>query len=1287
MPGPTRKSDGKRAAAVGRADALLTADHHNAGAPNVGTPDDRDAPTLAQVNSHLTSGQPAPSGPELTVREPDKEPDQAAPDFSEQLLLFDAVAWRRRARTLIDSGASGDFVTAAFVRQNGLKTKPATASWVRLPNGAMCQSNRILPQTHIRLPDGTTTSASLRVVSGLEAAFDVLLGKPWLTRNNPSIDWRKNFVKCPGKHGFTASASLTRESILTLLSVQQVRRMVRGRNGAAFGTLRIRQLDSDDGGHTESGAPKKDNPALASILNEFADVFEENEEPRFPPKREVDHVIEVTPGARPHFQQPFRLSLAERAELKRQLEGLLAAGLVRPSKSPWGAPVLFVKKKDGGLRLCIDWRKLNAVTKKNRTMIPRIDDLLDELGPRAQWFTKIDLRSAYHQVRIAPEDIEKTAFRTPFGHFEFTVLSFGLCNAPATFQTLMFAVLRPYLGTFVCCYLDDVLIYSETLEEHQRHVRLVLKALREHKLFAHRGKSEWGRRQTTYLGHVVGSGGTLCPDPSIVASVRDWPSPKTRRQVQAFLGLANWHRRFIKNFSALAQPLTELTRKNVPFEWGEEEEKAFQTLKEALTTAPVLRTFDPSLPTRLVTDASKFAIGCVLQQCNDAEEKTYHPVSFYSRKLSPAERNYPVHEQELLALISALRHHRHYLHGTRLKVQLHTDHRSLTYLPSQPHLSGRQARWMETLAEFDTEITYVQGTSNVVADALSRRDDLQLASLSANSTPSLPKIRTAQVDDPFACAIQKAMAEDPPPSRTDGYEMRDGVLVYHGRLYVPEAIRQELLYELHEGAGHFGVEKTLAKAMRQFFWRGMEKDIRKWAKSCASCLRQKVNRGRQPGLHQALPPPKRPWADISRDFITGLPKTSNGFDAIAVDVCRLTKCAVFTPSKATDTAREAARRFFASVVRRFGLPESIVSDRDPKFTSKFWRALMTLTGTRLRLSTADHPRTDGQTEVTNRTLEEMLRHVVREDQGNWDECLPLCEFAYNNSVSTTTKMTPFEALYGFAPHTPLSLCVKRTCPRVPAATDFASDMRNRHQLVRDRILQAQARQEAFANRKRREVTFAVGDKVLLSAKALSLASDRTGTPKLRDRYVGPFAVVRRVGPVAYQLRLPPHVRTHPVFHVSKLRAFNGAREPSNNTNKRDPAYLLDDSPQRGMEGIIDERRTRSGRLQYLVKWVNEDAENNTWEPAYKLRPFPELLQEFRRRQRPAAAESRPPDVLTAASKPEGAKSRRARSLPRSRRGMQTTCRQVPVQSALPSANEPRKHGLEVKDHEEYSRQD
>ncbi|KAA0047197.1 reverse transcriptase [Cucumis melo var. makuwa] len=422
------------------------------------------------------------------------------------------------------------------------------------------------------------------------------------------------------------------------------------------------------------------------VVRDYPDVFPE-ELPGLPPHREVEFAIKLEPGTVLISRAPYRMAPVELKELKVQLQELLDKGFIRPSVSPWGAPVLFVKKNDGSMRLCIDYRELNKVTVKNRYPLPRIDDLFDPLQG-ATVFSKIDLQSGYHQLRIKDGDVPKTTFRSRYGHYVFIVMSFGLTNAPAMFMDLINRVFREFLDTFVIVFIDDILIYSKTEAEHEEHLRIVLQTLRDNKLYAKFSKCEFWLKQVSFLGHVFSKAG-VSVDPAKIEAVTSWPRPSTVSEVRSFLGLAGYYRWFVENFSRIATPLTQLTRKGAPFVWSKECEDNFQNLKQKLVTAPVLTVPDGSGSFVIYSDASKKGLGCVLMQ------------------------------QELAAVVFALKIWRHYLYGE--KIQIFTDHKSLKYFFTQKELNMRQRRWLQLVKDYDCEILYHSGKANVVADALSRK--------------------------------------------------------------------------------------------------------------------------------------------------------------------------------------------------------------------------------------------------------------------------------------------------------------------------------------------------------------------------------------------------------------------------------------------------------------------------------------------------------------------------------------------------------------------------------------
>ncbi|GJU90956.1 putative reverse transcriptase domain-containing protein [Tanacetum coccineum] len=466
------------------------------------------------------------------------------------------------------------------------------------------------------------------------------------------------------------------------------------------------------------------------IVQDFPEVFPEDLS-GLPPTRQVEFQIDLVPGAAPVARAPYRLAPSEMKELSEQLKELSDKGFIRPSSSPWGAPVLFVKKKDGSFRMCIDYRELNKLTVKNRYPLPRIDDLFDQLQGSSV-YSKIDLRSGYHQLRVREEDIPKTAFRTCDVHYKFQVMPFGLTNAPAVFMDLMNRVCKPYLDKFVIVFIDDILIYSKNKEEHEKHLKQILELLKKEELYAKFSKCEFWIPKVQFLGHVIDSEG-IHVDPAKIESIKDWTSPKSPTEIRQFLGLAGYYRRFIEGFSKIAKPMTKLTQKKIKFEWGDKQEAAFQLLKQKLCSAPILALPEGSEDFIAYCDASKKGLGAMLMQ----REKV---ISYASRQLKIHEKNYTTHDLELGAVVFALKIWRHYLYGTKCTV--FTDHKSLQHILDQKELNMRQRRWLELLSDYDCDIRYHPGKANVVADALSRKErepPLRVRALVMTISLDLPK--------------------------------------------------------------------------------------------------------------------------------------------------------------------------------------------------------------------------------------------------------------------------------------------------------------------------------------------------------------------------------------------------------------------------------------------------------------------------------------------------------------------------------------------------------------------
>ena len=1084
-----------------------------------------------------------------------------------------------------------------------------------LPNGSASLAHNVAEFTLERDAYKDTLSAIVYPMP----KYDLILGKPWLTQVNPSINWRTNdlhfehsgspvFWSCTG---FSASI---------------------GSNGINVSAVQFVAIASDPDASTflaqiklPTPPPKTEEPDMTEEVRhivkvEFPDVFP-TELPDGPPMdRGMSMRIETDPSADPPVRPVIRLSIAELDELRKQLDTLLKKGFISPSTSPYGAPVLFVKKKDGTLRMCVDYRGLNKITKKNRHPLPRIDELIDRFRT-ARCFSRLDLISGYHQMPIHPEDRHKTAFRTRYGHYEFNVVPFGLTNAPAAFSAMMRQALEPVLDRCVVLYLDDILIYSDNKEQHLKDLRAVLSLLRKAGLYAKLSKCSFMQEETEFLGHVITKDG-LKTNAGLVKAIREWPVPANRHEVMQFLGLTQFYHQYIDHYADIALPMTDLLGSTTPFTWSTPQQEAFEKLKAAVTSAPVLRIFDPALLTGVETDASGFAIGAVLFQID--HDGVARPVAFTSRKLSRAERNYPTHEQELLAVVHALKTWRYYLDGSHFIV--YTDHATLQHFPTQPNLTRRQARWMELLQEYDFTFKYKPGKDNVVPDALSRRPDhkepapepCQIHSLDINLDPG---VRQCLVEgypkDPVLGPLHENCRQKQ-ASPSDRYFVADDLLWInvggHQRLCIPQDtdIRSTLLHDAHDSplSGHLGFEKTYESLRRTFYWPRMARDTKTYIASCEQCQRNKPSTQPPAGLFTPLAIPSQRWDTVTMDFIVQLPKTARDFDAITVFVDKLSKQVHFCASHTTDSATDVARLFFDQVFRLHGMPRAIVSDRDARFTGKFWTALTKLMGTKLNFSTAFHPQSDGQTERANRTLEEMLRAYISYHQKDWDLWLPMMEFAYNNSVNPSTGFSPFFLNYGHHPLVPSSL-LKPPATNVPAVSEFVAAQASALAQAQDAIVEAQNRQKHYADQKRRPVPFAVGDMVLLSTEHISVAAHKQRpSKKLEPKYIGPYKIIAQVNDNAFELDLPPTMKQHPVFNADLLRQYKPSPEEFGERSPPPPApEIIDGEEEFEVDRILDYAIINK-TPKWLVLWKGYPLESATWEPKSSLKNAKDALAEF-----------------------------------------------------------------------------
>ena len=677
-----------------------------------------------------------------------------------------------------------------------------------------------------------------------------------------------------------------------------------------------------------------------------------------------------------------------------------------------------MKKPSGTLRFCVDYRKLNNLTRKDRYPLPLISETLGRLS-KAKVYTKLDIRQAFHRIRMDPDSEELTTFRTRYGAYKCKVLLEGLTNGPATYQRYMNDVLFDYLDDFCMAYLDDILVYSEDPLEHYEHVKKVLHHLRDAGLQVDIKKSEFRTTRTKFLGFIVSTKG-IEVDPEKIVVVRDWQAPSTVKGVQGFLGFCNFYRRFIREYGRIARPLTLLTRKGALYQWTKQCQEAFDKLKQAMLEAPILHYYDYELPTRVETDASNGVVAGVLSQ-QDPQTQFWHPVAYFSKTMQPAELNYDIHDKEMLAIILSLEEWRAELEGLqKAPFMIYSDHRALEYFMTTKKLSARQARWSEYLSRYHFRLMYRTGKSNERADALSRKHEdissqdrviaahrtqtllpqeklaeeviqyLQLAPIEQDQAGHISaEGRGIKLVDKLLMANRTSLEleelRDKARNETEGtWQLRNGLLLRLGKLYMPDSpltpkmpLRTALIREAHDQPlmGHPGRAKLRQLLQSRYYWPNQGKDIDRYRDNCHTCRRSHVPRDKKPGFLHPLPIPERPWQHITVDF-KKCPESRNGHNMVVIFVDRLSKRPITIPVRDTITARELAPLFLGNVVRHVGIPDSIVSDRGPQFVSNFWDEFCARIGTKLKLSTANHPQTDGQTEIINQYFDQRLRPYV-----------------------------------------------------------------------------------------------------------------------------------------------------------------------------------------------------------------------------------------------------------------------------------------------------------------------
>jgi hypothetical protein len=1086
-------------------------------------------------------------------------------------------------QALVDSGATDNFISPTLVKQCRIHTRtleePRTIRNVDGTKNTNGEADTVV-LLEIKYKGNFTAQTFFVIDLGDDR---MLLGMPFLAATNPEIDWTRGIF--PGDiQAATPGAVIKGAIIAATRDAQEWTPHSRSKpltyseppkgydhykspiflnvepEDYAFirRTTKATTLAAEAADKTKRTWQEQ----VPMEYHKYGKVFSEKASHRFPGPRPWDHAIDLMPNAPKMLDcKTYPLAIGQQDLLDQFLAEHLQKGYIRTSKSPYASPFFFIKKKDGKHRPVQDYRKLNEVTVRNTYPLPLIKELIHQLVGK-QWFTKFDIRWGYNNVRIKEGDEWKAAFKTNRGLFEPTVMFFGLTNSPATFQTMMDAIFREEVASGdVIIYMDDILIATTgSLDHHRNMVAHILSKLREHDLFLKPEKCHFHKQEVEYLGVIVGKGHVKM-DPVKVQAITDWPTPTNLHELRSFLGFGNYYKDFIPAYSHITRPLHDLTKKNTPWHWDDSQRTAFHLLKEIFTSYPVLRNPDSNKRYIVDTDASQFAVGATISQ--DYPDGR-HPIAYFSKSLLEAELNYDIYDRELLAIIYTLKAFNLLLKGAKEPFLIRSDHQNLLYFKSPQKISARQARWHQFLQEYDFELVHFPGKSNTIADLLSRRQDFKGGVNPNEHVTILP-------DYLFA---RKIYLEDNPETR------------------------RQVLHQIHDSpvGGHPGISNTWSLVKRRYQGPRLHQFVENYVKGCAKCQESKVitHMKRAPLYPFDTHVEQGPFQYVSMDLITDLPR-SNRYDAILTIVDQgCSKAAKFLPCNKTIDGQGVAQLYFEHLFPWFGIPKRIISDRDPRFTSHFAKAVCKATGIQQNISTAFHPRTDGQTERMNRWIEDYLRQFVIGRQNNWSTLLPVAEFAHNSWKHEHTKHTPHELITGINP----IASIDTPDDSVPAAQERLKQV----QESRSDAQKALQRRIKPLNLPR---SFVIGDKVWLDARNLKV---RTPSRKLSPRRYGPYQVLKQMSPVTYRLQLPKSLRIHDVFHVDLLIPYHETEEHGANY-AQPPPELVDGEEEYEVEDIINERTSRR-KKQYLVKWAGYPASENSWVNEKDLHS-PELLEEYR----------------------------------------------------------------------------
>lgn len=1090
------------------------------------------------------------------------------------------------------------------------------------------------------------------------STHQLILGKKWLEDEDAIIHAREQRLDLRKRGGSIYSIKRWRQELRNvarprIASIQVIKDMVK--------TIPVCRASLNDINKALRSKPavtiEEARRRLPDQIKEFAHLFADSQDAnQLPPHRgSLDHAINLQHENGKPMSPPwgplYNMTREELLVLRKTITDLLSKGWIRPSNSAAAAPVLFARKPNGGLRLCVDYRGLNSITVPDRYPLPLFKETLRQLS-KAKWFTKLDVKSAFHRIRIRGGDEWMTAFRCRLGLFEWLVTPFGLVNAPATFQRYINEQLREHLDVDATAFMDDVLAYtSSDEEEHWTTVRKILTRFDKSGLYLDLDKCEFLCREVKYLGFIIKAGESITVDPSKVQAITEWQPPTSVKGVRSFLGFANFYRCFIENFSEITAPLTNLTKKGTAWRWDSEENEAFEKLKKIFATKPVLSQWDPDRDTVLEADCSGYALGGCLSQFDS--NGTLRPVAYYSRRLTSAEFNYPIHDKEMLAIVSCLREWQAELQSVAKPFTIFSDHKNLIYFSTKRLLNERQVRYNDLLSQFKFVFKWRPGNASERPDALSRRDqdkptDLadernagrvikllpaelldatgptiinnetntevnQIIDAKVFEDSDLQKLWERGVDfDKDWCRARNVIQKGErgfPPDLANKFTINigectvaaDGVIrVRNNRIWVPdyEPLRTSIMQKTHDTylGGHPGRDTMVGIILRRFFWPKLRESVRQFIRNCDVCGRSTVWREAKAGFMRSLPIPERIGNELTIDFITDLPP-SQGCTNILVITDRLSKD-IFLFGTDTMEAQFCAKLFIDRYYRYFGFPRYLTSDRGSNWLSHFWKTFCGLTGITQRLTTAYHPQSNAS-ERANQEVYKYLRAFTCYSQDNWMDLLPMAQLTLNARPSSVIGgMSPFFLRNGYnldpllEPTPPQNNGPRH--PGIISAQNYIQRLRDAQDFAQAAMASAQQRSESNNNRHRRQPErFKIGDKVWLNLEHIR-------TPQLSKKLAWQHAKYEVIGvPDALTVELNVPGNIHNRFHVELIKRAGNDPFPSQVRDDAQNPPLIDDLEHKEyqVESILRARTVRRGRgkfRQALVKWVGWI--EPTWEP-------------------------------------------------------------------------------------------